>query len=489
MSNSRERIASARSNPSLEAGSRLPGAPNPPSTPLRDLFGVHAASQVTPLSGITRKRQKDALLIEKQQTSARSSLRRASASGQHTNTLASDVAAPSKTANNPFSLTPPTSSFQPMVQAPQQLDITAPENQAAAAAAAASSPAPGAAPELTSRAQNTSNLTGTRTAYTTNAPGSTSRNQSRKPKVSERLREYRLLSSSHSNAFDVAVRGGLKDDRVFVRLNDTQHQVDDILSNAGSSSRIATVDVTKTGFALTPTRTSKSTDIMLHAKAIKTSLKADEVDLRRPALIRILSDVPVKASGLTVVDDDPFFLQEIELALYAKLVAPPRRMCKPEDLLSRSTTAVWIAIHLDYSDAARPRRVRLMQAWSNLRLFTNRSNPTPCGQCWSFGHDTDACRWAPRCQQCSAHTHTTEDHTCNICSGKGKDHCVPLCGNCTGPHLPGSSDCKANPTFDSTVNGFIIPAGQRLHKIKKPAYMDRREAIKRLPSVPLDPKP
>ncbi|CAD6949700.1 unnamed protein product [Tilletia caries] len=106
--------ASARPDPSVAAGSRLPEASGSPSTPLCDLMGVRNASQVTPLCGNVRKRQNDALLTEQQQTPARPSPGGRSAAGQKTNLSASNAAAPSQAVDTSPSFS---TSFQPQPEA------------------------------------------------------------------------------------------------------------------------------------------------------------------------------------------------------------------------------------------------------------------------------------------------------------------------------------------------------------------------------------
>ncbi|KAE8214881.1 hypothetical protein CF319_g9056 [Tilletia indica] len=270
---------------------------------------------------------------------------------------------------------------------------------------------------------------------------------------------------------------------------DVRDAANDALVDVGAVGRIATADPVKTGFALTLTRTSKIKEVLRHAEAIKIALGADEVALRKSSITMVISDVPVRVAGSSspISDLDPFLADEIELALDAKLACPPRRMCKPEHLAARTTTGVWIAIDPDSPDAARPRRIRLMQRWCHMRPFIDRSIPTPCDNCWSFGHSDDACSHPPRCQQCTSGAHGSEDHTCDLCGGHGTSKCVPLCNSCTGPHLPGDSSCKANPTFDSSVNGYIVPIGRRLQQIKQAASKDRVEAVKRLQKSLLAP--
>ncbi|KAE8271047.1 hypothetical protein A4X09_0g1302 [Tilletia walkeri] len=450
MLNSRAPAASARPKPQGAAAVRFSNASDPPSTPVRDLR-VRTASQVTPLTGNLQKRQRDTLLSEQQQSPTRTPAPRASAESPSHHLPVPGSAAPRTTV-----------------------------------AAAATSPL---------RAQGTASARSPADEHLAHPkPNSASgpAAKSRKKPPSKRLHDYRLLSSPSTSAFDVAARGGLKDNGVFVILAEDdptrvkpyweiRNSVNDALADVGSVGRVATVDPVKTGLALTLTRTSKTQEVLQHAEAIKLALTAEQVTLRKPAIIMVLADIPVRVNDIVVEDDDPFLQEEIELALDARLACPPRRLCKPEDLTTRKTTAVWIAIDPDSPTAARPRRLRIMQRWCHLRPFIDRSTPPLCSICWSYGHSHDACSHSPRCRQCGSHSHDTEEHTCDLCGGK--DPCVPLCTNCTGPHSPEDSACKAKPTFDAAVNGFVIPVGQRLHRIKQAASRDRREIVKNLSQV------
>ncbi|KAL9937587.1 hypothetical protein V8E36_003132 [Tilletia maclaganii] len=309
--------AGARPSFPVAAAAHLPDAFRPPKTP----------------------RHKDALLHEQQQTPTRAPGRPVGTGLPTSPTVPTEPAASSVDAETS---TPPTSTAHLAAGAPaNRQDPAFPQGQRQAAAEAASTPH-----RATTMSASTSSRTAraapadTRRARPESVPaGGTSVKQARKP-VPKRLNDFRLLHSTKS-AFDVASRGVIKDNRVFFQLSAdhkarttdywvTRELINSFLNNQGSDARIVTVDAMKSGLALLPTRTSKISDILQHAASIKTLFKADDVTQRKPAIIRVINNVPVRVSGDLVIgteDEDTAFLQrEIELALDAVLACPRRRM-------------------------------------------------------------------------------------------------------------------------------------------------------------------
>ncbi|KAL9938195.1 hypothetical protein V8E36_002818, partial [Tilletia maclaganii] len=258
------RSDSAGARPSLPvvAAAHLPGAFRPPKTPVRDL-GVRTASQVTPLTGPSRKRHKDALLQEQQQTPTRAPGRPVGTGLPTSPTIPTEPAATPLLHPPPIPLPahPPTGKIPPFRKANAKLQLKQPRR---------------------------------RLAIRRLPAGGRSVKQARKP-LPKRLNDFRLLHSTNS-AFDVASRGGIKDNRVFLQLSAdhkarttdywvTRELINSFLNNQGSDARIATVDAVKSGLALSPTRTSKISDILQHAAGIKTLFKAEDVTQRKPAII------------------------------------------------------------------------------------------------------------------------------------------------------------------------------------------------------------
>ncbi|KAL9939777.1 hypothetical protein V8E36_001594, partial [Tilletia maclaganii] len=255
--------AGARPSFPVAAAAHLPGAFRPPKTPVRDL-GVRTASHVTPLTGPSRKRHKDALLHEQQQTPTRApgppvgtGLPTSPTQVQWTQKPAPLLHPPPI----PLPAHPPTGEIPPFRKASAKLQLKQPRR---------------------------------RLALRRFPAGGKSVKQARKP-FPKRLNDFRLLHSTNS-AFDVASRGGIKDNRVFLQLSAdhkarttdywvTRELINSFLNNQGSDARIATVDAVKSGLALSPTRTSKISDILQHAASIKTLFKADDVTQRKPAII------------------------------------------------------------------------------------------------------------------------------------------------------------------------------------------------------------
>ncbi|KAE8210832.1 hypothetical protein CF319_g9385 [Tilletia indica] len=495
MPTSRTSPASARSHPQDEA--RRKDVSNPPKTPARTL-GVRNATQVTPLTGNARKRQKDGLRLDEDRPPPipeNCSPSRANLASKFFGVVPPPIA----TTHTPDP--PPPAPSAPCQTAPQPLDKQGEQPEVASRTAAASGLSSADTALRSSRARTE---TGRKDRPATHTPiAAPPRSPSTRPgktRIPERLKGYALLGASAS-AFDVASRGGIKDKRVFVLLPEAhparsedywtvRDRINQMFLELGSDSHVASVDVVKTGLALTPRRRSSADELMQHADDLKRLFDATDVTPRIPAIIRVITGVPVFISSnetgtdTMITTDHPFLEHEIKMALDAPLVCPPRRMCKPDDLANHKTTSVWVAIDGAYPDAARPRSIRLMQKRCALRPFTHtsRSPPSspPCENCWQFGHSIDNCTHDSRCQHCSSTAHTTDQHTCSLCNGKGKDKCIPFCGNCTGPHTAGDSSCKYNPIFDPVVNGSIVPTGQRLHLIKQAATKDRREALKNL---------
>ncbi|KAK0539603.1 hypothetical protein OC835_001089 [Tilletia horrida] len=380
-----------------------------PSTPVRDLR-VRPAEQVTPLTGNARKRPKETLLALQQLSPTRPPPRSAAAAEPSHHPPQAGEHAAAQPAGHTRKHTP-SAPVHPAARPRPQRSNQQQQNQgadAAATSAARSARVPG-------HCSSASDDPGPRTAQPDKARGA-QRPKSRNIKVPEKLRQYRLLGSSSSCAYDVAARGGIKDNRVFVLLPEDhpargkpywylRELANQALAESESDACIATIDEVKSGLALTLTRTSKTSEVMRHARTIQTAFNADDVVLRKPSLFVVISGVPTKVGNLDVSANLQFLQNEIELALDTALVCAPRRLCKAVELAARSATAVWAAISPDDPDAARPRRIRLMNERCHVRPF---------------------------------------------------------------------------PTFDTAVNGFIVPVSSRLHHIKQAATLERRKIIKNL---------
>ncbi|KAE8257688.1 hypothetical protein A4X03_0g4591, partial [Tilletia caries] len=257
--------ASARPDPSVAAGSRLPEASGSPSTPLCDLMGVRNASQVTPLCGNVRKRQNDALLTEQQQTPARPS------PGGRSAADLSSLTFQRRGRKQPLlhrSLPP-----LPHVRRPDRLIV--PKR-------------PGTHLDLvqldTHQLQSALPALGAASLTYRSGCATTA---------------SRLLSSTTSNAFDVAARGGIQDNRIFVKLPEDhaarkaeterfwrlRDTISTGLSRVGFTDAVSSVDAVKTGLALTLTRGCKTSEVMQHADFLKRLLEADDVVTRKPAIL------------------------------------------------------------------------------------------------------------------------------------------------------------------------------------------------------------
>ncbi|KAL9935768.1 hypothetical protein V8E36_005345 [Tilletia maclaganii] len=263
-------------------GSALPAAAVQHSS--ASTLGVRASSQATPLKGNTPKRSKDQLVYT---LGPRSRLiaplpQSSAADGSLATHLFGAESSVVVKYSAPHPPGPPPSSAQsthapaapishppaPAVNISEEATIT----QAAAPPPANTPPsvAAGSKANLPPRSP---------------APAHSSAKRSGQKPPSERLKDYRLLSTPSSRAYDVANRGGVKDRRVFVVLPaehptrtlkywDVRDTVDNILSSNGAKARINSVDPVSSGLVLTPTRTSETREILQHAEAIKTALAA-----------------------------------------------------------------------------------------------------------------------------------------------------------------------------------------------------------------------
>ncbi|CAD6921002.1 unnamed protein product [Tilletia controversa] len=445
--------ASARPDPSVAAGSRLPKASGSPSTPLCDLMGVRNASQVTPLCGNVRKRQNDALLTEQQQTPARPS------PGGRSAADLSSLTFQHRGRKQPLlhrSLPP-----LPHVRRPDRLIV--PKR-------------PGTHLDLvqldTHQLQSALPALGAASLTYRSGCATTA---------------SRLLSSTTSNAFDVAARGGIQDNRIFVKLPEDhaarkaeterfwrlRDTISTGLSRVGFTDAVSSVDAVKTGLALTLTRGCKTSEVMQHADFLKRLLEADDVVTRKPAILRVVGNVPVRVGGPVVDAKNGSSLErEIAIALNAKL----------SGLLSTETTQTPLVLDVfDFFSSGAPSghsRVVLQpppvtSAGATVTASTHAATPLAVANV-----DHRHIRQRSIHAQYAAKTVRVDvSHSVRVDMFHSAAPALGLISQ-----EPAAARRVRFSTTRSILTSFILPAGQRLHQIKRAAYNVQQQAIKALQS-------
>ncbi|KAE8244622.1 hypothetical protein A4X13_0g6428 [Tilletia indica] len=296
------------------------------------------------------------------------------------------------------------------------------------------------------------------------------------PAPFSQLRDKHIVGQGKGSALDAALKGGHRDERLFVRLPEGASVRDEDplvlvertnkeLASAGAPPFVRTDLISKcpTGLAVSPRRGCSTEQLFEFRGAVGKALGATVVETDEVWERWVIYEVPTHAGSGAM--DEAYLSDRLSEAFPGAVRGTAKRLCKKEDDWTTkefTPVAFYTAARANFFPGM---RIRMLGRQFMLRRHQLRPTTVMCGVCGSYRHQTHDCPSGSRCRRCSKYGHSEEEHVAQCAACKEGKPCVPQCMHCRGPHVAGDRACKNKPVWNRFAKAYVLSAGQELSRI------------------------